>query len=88
MKVDAIIASDVSIIPEKGVGFQVMVQDLGLTIGCFVPQEKVNGEAQLKMGEAVIADMRRPYASGKDVKFNIESVKLKTETISHKKNIS
>jgi len=41
MKVDGIIASDVSVIPDKGVGFQVMVMDLGITISCFVPQDKV-----------------------------------------------
>jgi hypothetical protein len=79
MKVDGIVASDVSIIPDKGVGFQVMVMDLGVTLGVFVPQDKVNGEGQLKMGDNVIADMRRPYASGRDVKFNIESVKLNND---------
>jgi hypothetical protein len=82
MKVDGIVASDVSIIPDKGVGFQVMVMDLGITISCFVPQDKLNGEAKLKMGDNVIADMRRPYASGRDVKFNIDSVKLNNNTVS------
>ena len=82
MKVDGIVASDVSIIPDKGVGFQVMVMDLGVTLGVFVPQDKVNGENKLKMGDNVIADMRRPYASGRDVKFNIESVKLNNDQLS------
>jgi hypothetical protein len=82
MKVDGIVASDVSIIPDKGVGFQVMVMDLGVTLGVFVPQDKVNGEGKLKMGDNVIADMRRPYASGRDVKFNIESVKLNNDKFS------
>jgi hypothetical protein len=81
MKVEGIVASDVSIIPDKGVGFQVMVMDLGVTLGFFVPQDKVNGEGKLKMGDNVIADMRRPYASGRDVKFNIESVKLNNDKI-------
>jgi hypothetical protein len=80
MKVNGIVASDVSIIPDKGVGFQVMVMDLGITLGCFVPQDKLNGEGKLKMGDNVIADMRRPYASGRDVKFNIESVKLNNDS--------
>jgi hypothetical protein len=82
MKVDGIVASDVSIIPDKGVGFQVMVMDLGITISCFVPQDKLNGEGKLIMGDNVIADMRRPYASGRDVKFNIDSVKLNNNTVS------
>jgi hypothetical protein len=81
MKVDGIVASDVSIIPDKGVGFQVMVMDLGVTLGVFVPQDKVNGESKLKMGDNVIADMRRPYASGRDVKFNIDSVKLNNDKV-------
>ncbi len=81
MKVEGIVASDVSVIPDKGVGFQVMVMDLGVTLGFFVPQDKVNGEGKLKMGDNVIADMRRPYASGRDVKFNIESVKLNNDKI-------
>ncbi len=86
MHVDGIIASDVSVIPDKGVGFQVMVMDLGITLSCFVPQDKLNGEAKLKMGDNVIADMRRPYASGRDVKFNIDSVKLNNDkaTKTHK----
>ena len=79
MKVDGIVASDVSVIPEKGVGFQVMIMDLGVTLGFFVPQDKMNGEAKLKMGDNVIAEIRRPYASGRDVKFNIESVKLNND---------
>lgn len=54
MKVDGIVANDVSIIPDKGVGFQIMVMDLGITISCFVPQGKLNGEAKLKMGDNVI----------------------------------
>jgi hypothetical protein len=82
MKVDGIVASDVSIIPDKGVGFQVMVMDLGITLSCFVPQDKLNGEGKLIMGDNVIADMRRPYASGRDVKFNIDSVKLNNNTVS------
>ena len=81
MKVEGIVASDVSVIPDKGVGFQVMVMDLGITLGFFVPQEKLNGEAKLKMGDNVIADMRRPYASGRDVKFNIDSVKLNNDKV-------
>lgn len=81
MKMDGIVASDVSVIPDKGVGFQVMVMELGLTLNCFVPQEKLTGEGKFKMGDNVIADMRRPYPSGRDVRFNIESIKLNNDHI-------
>jgi hypothetical protein len=86
MKVDGIVASDVSVIPDKGVGLQIMMMDLGVTLGFFVPQDKVNGETKLKMGDNVIAEIRKPYASGRDVKFNIDSVKLNNDKFpkSHK----
>ncbi len=82
MKVDGIVASDVSIIPDKGVGLQIMMMDLGVTLGFFVPQDKLNGEAKLKMGDNVSVEIRRPYASGRDVKFNIDSVKLNNDKVS------
>ncbi len=79
MKFAATVASNVQKIPEKGTMFQVMVPDLGTTIGVFIPVDGVTSEDSLKMGDSVFADLHSPYPSGNQVKFKCDSVILRKD---------
>jgi hypothetical protein len=79
MIVDGVIASDISVIPDKGCAFQVMVPDLGNVIDVFIPTADLNGHSKLMIGQNVKAEIRAPYVSQGKIRFKVLSCKLSEE---------
>lgn len=82
MIADGMIASDVSVIPEKGCAFKVLVEDLGDVIDVFIPLAEVNGHSEMKIGQKVVVNIRKPYISQGGIKFKVLSCK---PSLDHKK---
>ncbi|OGW01366.1 MAG: hypothetical protein A3I04_01270 [Nitrospinae bacterium RIFCSPLOWO2_02_FULL_39_110] len=61
-------------ISPKGVGFKVMIPDLGDSFRVFIPVEKVNGHDKLKMGEAVTVTINRFFPRKNEVGLELISL--------------
>lgn len=58
----------------KGVGFKVMITDLGDTFRVFVPIEKLNGQDKLKILDKVNVVVNRFYPRKNEVGLEIISI--------------